>query len=417
MRSSSARLACVSLIILVAVAPVAAQTGQRRGADLVVTRLDGTRVSGELIAVKPDSILLLDRATDVSVGLADIRSVRIVRRSPIILLTVAGFLAASGTVGLISEPAEEWGWFMAGLASVGGGIAGLASGLISDRDRRPDLVTGPGAPPGSLDGLKRFSREGRLSDASAPFRRPRFRLGLATTMGSFSDAWRVVRATEVSWSFAQAVPPEEAGPWTTTFYQRLHEGENLATAGPVSLGFEWSDRWAAEIELFLWARGRDIFLDAAPSFVATADGRTYTGFEALGQRANIDYVLASLAYRPFSFGRRGGLEVGIAAGPAWVKLGPDGSLLPGERKTVPVWRVQALYDFRFTEWLSLGVYAGYRHCEARFDASSVTLDLTFRDWNGGIDPVELTRRIEIGVPVREFSASRFIYGLRFGFRI
>jgi hypothetical protein len=158
-------------------------------------------------------------------------------------------------------------------------------------------------------------------------------------------------------------------------------------------------------------------MDAVPSFVATADGRTYTGYEALGQRASANYILAGVAYRPFAFGRRGGLEVGIAAGPAWVKLGPDGSLLPGQKKTVLVWRVQALYDFRFTRWLSLGVYAGYRHCEARFEATSVTQDLTFRDWNGGIDPVELTRRIEMGVPVREFSASRFIYGLRFGFRI
>lgn len=416
MISASARLACVSLIILVAVAPASAQPGQRRGAEIVVTRLDGTRVAGELIAVKPDSILLLAREADVSVGLADIRSVRIVRRSPIVLLTVAGFLAASGAVGLTSEPADEWGWFGAALAGVGGGIAGLASGLISDRDRRPDLVTGPDAPPGSLDGLKRFSREGQLGGLSAPFRRPRFRLGLATTMGGFSDAWRV-RSTEVSWSFAQAVPPDEAGPRTTAFYQRFHEGEHLATAGPVSLGFEWSGRWAVEVDLFLWARGQDIFMDAAPSFVAAADGRTYTGFEVLWQRASADYVIAGLAYRPFVLGRRGGLEVGIAAGPVWVKLGPHGSLLPGERKTVPVWRVQALYDFRFTEWLSLGVYAGYRHCEARFDAASVTQDLTFRDWNGGIDTVELTRRIEIGVPAREFSASRFVYGLRFGFRI
>jgi len=52
---------------------------ERRGAKLIVTKLDGQRIKGELITVKPNSLLLLDtEGKDVSVGIADIKVIRIV---------------------------------------------------------------------------------------------------------------------------------------------------------------------------------------------------------------------------------------------------------------------------------------------------------------------------------------------------
>ena len=52
--------------------PLAAK--ERKGADLIIQRTDGTQVRGELIAVKASSLLLLDRDTgsDVSVDIGDI---------------------------------------------------------------------------------------------------------------------------------------------------------------------------------------------------------------------------------------------------------------------------------------------------------------------------------------------------------
>ena len=47
---------------------------ERRGAELIVTKKNGQLIGGELITVKPNSLLLLDAVgKDVSVDIADIR--------------------------------------------------------------------------------------------------------------------------------------------------------------------------------------------------------------------------------------------------------------------------------------------------------------------------------------------------------
>ena len=43
--------------------------------------------------------------------------------------------------------------------------------------------------------------------------------------------------------------------------------------------------------------------------------------------------------------------------------------------------------------------------------------MTFEDWNGGVDPVELTRQVEMTIPPLEFSTDGLIYGLRLNFWI
>jgi hypothetical protein len=54
---------------------------ERRGAKLIVTKKDGQLIEGELITVKPNSLLLLDtEGKDVSVDIADIKVIRIVKK-------------------------------------------------------------------------------------------------------------------------------------------------------------------------------------------------------------------------------------------------------------------------------------------------------------------------------------------------
>jgi len=54
----------------------------RRGAKLIITKKDGLKVEGELITVKLNSLLLLDtEGKDVSVDIADIRVILIVKKS------------------------------------------------------------------------------------------------------------------------------------------------------------------------------------------------------------------------------------------------------------------------------------------------------------------------------------------------
>ena len=59
---------------------------ERRGAKLLVTKTNEQQVQGELITVKPNSLLLLDtEGKDVSVGIAEIKVIRIVKKSKSLL--------------------------------------------------------------------------------------------------------------------------------------------------------------------------------------------------------------------------------------------------------------------------------------------------------------------------------------------
>ena len=59
---------------------------KRRGAKLIITKKDGQQIKGELITVKPNSLLLLDtEGKDVSVGIVDTKVIKIVKKSQVSL--------------------------------------------------------------------------------------------------------------------------------------------------------------------------------------------------------------------------------------------------------------------------------------------------------------------------------------------
>jgi len=135
MDHSAGNLIAVVLIAGLLGLPAGLSAKQRRGADLVVTRLDGSQVSGELIAVRSDSLLLLSGGTDLTVPRAEIDSLRIVRRSKSGTLSliggVAGFVGMGGVVLAIAD--EEVVGSKAGAAVLFGllaGAAGAAAGAI-----------------------------------------------------------------------------------------------------------------------------------------------------------------------------------------------------------------------------------------------------------------------------------------------
>ena len=70
---------------------------ERRGAILLITKLDGQQIKGELITVKPNSLLLLNtEGKDVSVGIADIKTIRIVKKSKFLKNLGIGLLIGAG---------------------------------------------------------------------------------------------------------------------------------------------------------------------------------------------------------------------------------------------------------------------------------------------------------------------------------
>lgn len=421
MKKLSGWLAVAAALIPLIASPPGLSAQEKRGAEIVVTKTNGSLYRGELIAVRPDSLLLLGPGgKDTSIGLADIGIVRIVRRSPTGLLTLAGFLLGSGIVGMTTEPLDEWGWAHAALAGIGGAIAGLISGAISAKDRsyyswgEPD-----GALNQNLDKLRGLSRESQWRDKAGSAQRSRFRIGLATTMRSFNDRWRS-RITPGSWRFMGIVPPGEGGPRDTPFQLNQRPSGELASLGPLSLGYAWTERWIPEIELSMWGKHLDANASVYPEFVSTLDGKTYGAHVGDQLRIGYDHILAGMAYRPVipSFGRHASIEVGISAGPGWIHVDPIGSLVPAEKKTILAARVRAAYDHYFTPSFFLGVYGAYRCGEARFAPATVIREVTFTDWDNWQDPAEpITRQVELTLPAREFSRAGFVYGLRIGFRI
>jgi len=82
-------------------------SAERRGADLMVTLKDGKTISGELIAVKRDSLLLFNSSQlDISVDVSDISKIKVVRKSKALKGLGLGFLsefAAGAVVGYVTN--------------------------------------------------------------------------------------------------------------------------------------------------------------------------------------------------------------------------------------------------------------------------------------------------------------------------
>ena len=102
MNPTSKKFISLFLIFSLVMLSVNLYAKERRGAKLLITKKDGQLIEGELITVKPNSLLLLDNeGKDVSVGIGDIRIIRRVKKGALI-----GLLVGVGS-GLIAGRANE----------------------------------------------------------------------------------------------------------------------------------------------------------------------------------------------------------------------------------------------------------------------------------------------------------------------
>jgi hypothetical protein len=124
---------------------------ERRGAELIIQKQDGQQLRGELIAVKQNSLLLLESISgaDVSADIGDIALIRIIKESKAAKGALFGFLAGAG-VGIISAAAHKgnqeedvWAGFFSGifralavvLSITAGTLIGLGIGAASGKDQ------------------------------------------------------------------------------------------------------------------------------------------------------------------------------------------------------------------------------------------------------------------------------------------
>ena len=112
---------------------------ERRGAKLQITKKNGIQIAGELITVKPNSLLLLNtEGWDASVGIADIKVITIVKKSKIGKGILYGLLIGGGTGALVGfmggdDPPGSWPlyWSLtAGEKAAWGGILFGSLGLL-----------------------------------------------------------------------------------------------------------------------------------------------------------------------------------------------------------------------------------------------------------------------------------------------
>lgn len=149
------RIMCILLVGALLSSHVMGLTKDRRGAEVKVRFLDGRVVRGELITVKPDSLLILDKYTgmDTSVELENIREVLIVKKSKFLKGAGLGLLIGSAGGGLLGyalgddpdpSPPEDFfsfsfsfsaeekalglGIFFGLISMIAGGFAGAGAG-------------------------------------------------------------------------------------------------------------------------------------------------------------------------------------------------------------------------------------------------------------------------------------------------
>lgn len=101
MNSKGQKFISLILIILLLILPMTLTANERRGADLVIYKIDGNQVQGELIVVKENSLLLKESASgaDVTAAVSDTKTIIIVKKSKALEQGGMGLLIG-GAVGV-----------------------------------------------------------------------------------------------------------------------------------------------------------------------------------------------------------------------------------------------------------------------------------------------------------------------------
>lgn len=134
------------ILVLALLAPGLAAK-ERRGNDVIVTKTDGTAVSGELLAVKGTDLIIMDGTTSagITVNLADVKAAKVVKHSKFLKGIGMGFLigAPIGALMGLASGKQNPGWFeytpaegaligvilLGGTGMLIGGTAGALSGI------------------------------------------------------------------------------------------------------------------------------------------------------------------------------------------------------------------------------------------------------------------------------------------------
>jgi len=139
------KIIALSIVLSMILPPGALFAKARRGAQIMITKTDGTEIEGELTAIKQNSTLLLESYSGIgeSINVSEVKSIKIIKKSKIGLGVGLGFLigGVGGALigGLSGEERGFWhrspefnavaggvfcGLLGAGIGAIFGGAAG-----------------------------------------------------------------------------------------------------------------------------------------------------------------------------------------------------------------------------------------------------------------------------------------------------
>ena len=145
----------------------------RRGALVILTKVDGAEVKGELVSVKPDLLLLLKSGDVLAIPRGRLHSVTIMRRSRMASGALTGFTAgvlAGVSWGISYGDSAVHGIRTPVTAGAFAGGLGLIIGMAVSRGEKVESVipfaglTGPDADE-RWNALRAYSREERRAEA------------------------------------------------------------------------------------------------------------------------------------------------------------------------------------------------------------------------------------------------------------
>ncbi len=437
------------LLFLLVLRPGISMPRDDRGAYIIVTLVDGQEVEGELLAVKQDSLIVLRRLPEegVTIALVDIGKVKIAKKPKILLGGAAGFLSGAGIGALWGRSHavdEDVGVFFGGVIFGGiGTVIGLMAGAVAGLD--PVIVLAGRPEPEVKFTLSRLSRLARSPGASAATSRELEPGGIVTRTPSARESAPAVASPDLpraarfrlTWAPGLYIEPEpRAGKDNVSFrlvdeplpadrgplYGRFSLSRQRLTFCPVrlSVAYEWSAHWSAEMELFMSGRSR-VWRYASLHLPLNPDGTIDRAFVPdIREDSSSTCLLFGSAFRsssPAVF-RSHVLEAALGAGPAWVRttrrtVAQDGTR-QDKSETRLAWtvRVRIAYEYYFVPAFGIGAFAEYRWLTANIPAFTLTQAMEF--WGEG---EHFSRQVEFTFSGRKLALDNFAAGLRFTLRL
>jgi hypothetical protein len=163
------------LALVMAASPALLRGADRwRGSKVTVTTLSGSIFKGELIGVREDAVIILESPGEKTLMVAEIESVRIVKKSPTIACAIIGGLAGGITAGLIARRPSENDDLGTGLKrllgyplwlGVGTGV-GMGVGMfVAQAIGKDKVIVFKGRPAAEVEaGLKTLRKEARVQN-------------------------------------------------------------------------------------------------------------------------------------------------------------------------------------------------------------------------------------------------------------